>query len=115
MREHRNGSGFTKSAGFLHAIFTPSADAPTETPKDGKHECPTINITPVERAGRVAVGGAAAVVGLVLLATAGGALVLVLLLPLLLAGLDLVSRAQSGQCPLCAKRAHVPRSLTPNH
>jgi Protein of unknown function (DUF2892) len=72
---------------------------------------PDINITPSERAGRIALGGAAAVVGLVLLVSASGALAVVLLALLVLAGLDLVVTGALGHCPLYAKLHHVPRSL----
>ena len=76
---------------------------------------PTVNITPTERAGRIVLGGAAAIFGAVLLASAGGALAIVLLLLLVLAGLDLVVTGALGHCPLYAKLGHVPRSLTPSH
>ena len=72
---------------------------------------PEINITPLERAGRVAVGGAAAIVGVVLLTSAGAALAIVLETLLVLAGLDLVVTGALGHCPLYAKLGHVPRSL----
>ena len=76
---------------------------------------PTINISPTERGGRVALGGAAAIAGAVLLASATGALAIVLLLLLVLAGLDLVVTGALGHCPLYAKLGHVPRSLKPSH
>ncbi len=76
---------------------------------------PTINITPSERAGRIAIGGAAAIGGLVLLASATGALAIVLLVLLALAGLDLVVTGALGHCPLYAKLGHLPKSLTPSH
>lgn len=72
---------------------------------------PEINITPSERAGRVIVGGAAAIVGAVLLASTGGALAVVLETLLVLAGLDLVVTGALGHCPLYAKLGHMPRSL----
>ena len=72
---------------------------------------PEINIAPAERAARVVIGGAAAVVGLVLLASAGGALAVVLELALVLAGLDLVVTGALGFCPLYKKLGHVPSSL----
>ena len=72
---------------------------------------PAINITPAERAGRIVLGGAAAIVGLALLAQAGGAVAIVLLALLVLAGLDLVVTGALGHCPLYAKLGHVPRSL----
>ena len=72
---------------------------------------PGINITPSERAGRVLIGGGAAIVGIVLLASAGGSLAIVLETLLVLAGLDLVVTGALGHCPLYAKLGHVPRSL----
>lgn len=72
---------------------------------------PTVNITPSERAGRIALGGGAAVVGLVLLVSATGVLAIVLLALLVLAGLDLVVTGALGHCPLYAKLGHVPRSI----
>lgn len=72
---------------------------------------PEINITPSERAGRIALGGGAAVAGLVLLLSASGVLAIVLLALLVLAGLDLVVTGALGHCPLYAKLGHVPRSL----
>ena len=72
---------------------------------------PEINLTPSERAGRVLIGGAAAIAGVVLLASAGGALAIVLETLLVLAGLDLLVTGAIGHCPLYAKLGHVPRSL----
>ena len=69
------------------------------------------NITPMERAGRIAIGAGAAIVGLVLLASAGGALAVVLEVLLVLAGLDLVITGALGHCPLYGKLGYVPRSL----
>jgi hypothetical protein len=72
---------------------------------------PQINITPAERAGRIAVGGGAAITGLVLLVSAHGALAVVLLLLLVLVGLDLLITGAIGHCPLYARLGHMPRSL----
>lgn len=72
---------------------------------------PEINITTSERLGRIAIGGAAAIVGILLLASASGALAIVLLALLVLAGLDLVVTGALGHCPLYAKLGHIPRSL----
>jgi Protein of unknown function (DUF2892) len=72
---------------------------------------PGINITPSERVARIALGGAAAVAGLLLLVSATGVLAIVLLALLVLAGLDLVVTGALGHCPLYAKLGHVPRSL----
>lgn len=70
-----------------------------------------VNITPVERAGRIAIGAAAAIAGIVLLASAGGTLAVVLEVLLVLAGLDLVVTGALGHCPLYRKLGYVPQSL----
>lgn len=72
---------------------------------------PGINITPRERAGRITIGAAAAVAGLVLLASAGGAVAVVLELLLVLAGLDLAVTGALGHCPLYKRLGYVPPSL----
>ena len=76
---------------------------------------PEINITPSERAGRVTIGAAAAVAGIVLLLSASGALAIVLLTLLVLAGLDLLLTGAVGHCPLYARLGHVPKPLRPSH
>ena len=70
-----------------------------------------VNITPAERIARIVVGGLAAVAGVALLTSASGALVVVLELLLVLAGLDLVVTGALGHCPLYARLGHVPTSL----
>ena len=72
---------------------------------------PEINITPVERARRIGLGGAAALVGLILLTSSTGAVAIVLLALLVPAGLDLVVTGGLGYCPLYAKLGYVPHSL----
>ena len=72
---------------------------------------PEINITPTQRGGRISLGAAAAITGVLMLASASGALAVVLLALLALAGLHLVVTGARGHCPLCAKLGHVPRSL----
>jgi hypothetical protein len=72
---------------------------------------PEINITPSERAGRILIGGTGAIAGLVLLASASGALAIVLLSLLVLAGLDLVVTGALGHCPLYHKLGHMSPSL----
>jgi len=61
---------------------------------------PTVNITPAERAARVLGGALVALVGVVLLTSAGSALAVVLELLLVAAGLDLVVTGALGHCPL---------------
>jgi len=72
---------------------------------------PTINITPAERLGRVLVGLVGVIGGLILLGSAGGAVVAVLEVLLIVAGLDLIVTGALGHCPLYRKLGHVPASL----
>ena len=72
---------------------------------------PEINITPVERVGRIVIGTGMALAGLALLTAAGGVLVFVLELLLVLAGLDLLVTGALGHCPLYRKLGYVPLSL----
>jgi Inner membrane protein YgaP-like, transmembrane domain len=71
----------------------------------------SINITPAERAARIIIGGAGAVVGIVLLVGATSTFSIAVELLLVLAGLDLVVTGALGHCPLYAKLGHVPTSL----
>jgi hypothetical protein len=64
---------------------------------------PSVNITPTERWGRIVLGLAAAVVGLVLLTSVGSAVGAVLEVLLVAAGLDLLVTGALGHCPLYAK------------
>jgi hypothetical protein len=63
----------------------------------------TVNITPVERSGRVLLGVAAVIAGLVLLIGVGSVLAGVLEVLLIAAGLDLAVTGALGHCPLYAK------------
>ena len=69
------------------------------------------NITPIERVGRIVIGAVGAIAGLVLLATAGSALAVVLEVLLVLAGLDLVVTGALGHCPLYHRLGYMPASL----
>ena len=71
----------------------------------------SVNITPAERAARIAVGALGAIGGAVLLTGAGSVLAVVLELLLILAGLDLVVTGALGHCPLYQKLGYVPSSL----
>ena len=71
----------------------------------------SVNITPNERVGRVAVGVATTAAGVLLLASAGSVLAVTLEVLLVLAGLDLVVTGALGHCPLYSKLGHVPPSL----
>ena len=70
-----------------------------------------VNITPTERIGRIAIGGAAVLAGAVLLASAVSALATVLEVLLIAAGVDLIVTGGLGHCPPYQKLGHVPRSL----
>ena len=72
---------------------------------------PPINISPGERVARIAVGAAGAIAGTLLLASAGGAVAVVLEVALLLAGLDLVVTGALGFCPLYHRLGRAPRAL----
>lgn len=72
---------------------------------------PSVNITAAERAGRVVIGGAGALAGIVLLTSAGSALAVVLEVLLIVAGLDLVITGAVGHCPLYQRLDYVPASL----
>lgn len=71
----------------------------------------TVNITPVERIGRVVVGLAVIVVGIVLLFAAGSVSAAVLEALLVLAGADLAVTGALGHCPLYQKLGYTPASL----
>ena len=71
----------------------------------------TVNISRSERAGRIVIGVAAIVAGVVLLASAGTALVVVLELLFVAAGLDMLVTGATGHCPLYQRLGHVPKSL----
>ena len=68
----------------------------------GAHR-PAVNITPTERAGRIALGLAAIAAGAVLLAGAGAVLDVALEALLVAAGVDLVVTGATGHCPLYAR------------
>ena len=70
-----------------------------------------INITPVERLARVAVGLAGAIAGIWLLTSVSGVALAILEVLLVLAGLDLVVTGALGRCPLYRRLGFVPRSL----
>lgn len=74
----------------------------------------TVNITPAERLGRIAVGLAAVAAGIILLAGAGSVLAVSLEALLVAAGLDLAVTGALGHCPLYAKLGYLPKSLRGN-
>jgi hypothetical protein len=72
---------------------------------------PEVNITPIERLGRIIVGAVAAIGGLVLLGSASTAVIAVLEILLVATGLDLIATGALGHCPLYRKLGYVPPSL----
>ena len=70
-----------------------------------------VNITPLERAGRIVIGLIGAIWAVTLLASAGSALAVMLEVLLLAAGLDLVVTGLVGHCPLYQRLGYVPVSL----
>jgi Protein of unknown function (DUF2892) len=72
---------------------------------------PSINITPVERGGRVVLGALAAIAGALLLTSAGSVVAVILEVLLVGAGLDLIVTGALGHCPLYQKLGHTPTSL----
>ena len=80
-------------------------------PVAGRPAWRAINITPAERLGRIVLGLAAIIAGIVLLAGAGSVLAVVLEVLLVVAGLDLAVTGALGHCPLYARLGYRPRSL----
>ena len=71
----------------------------------------SVNITPLERIARIAVGLVAVIAAALLLRDAGTGVATALEILLALAGLDLVVTGATGHCPLYKKLGHVPASL----
>ena len=71
----------------------------------------SVNITPIERLGRIAIGLATMIAGLVLIVSAGSALAAILEVLLIAAGLDLVITGALGHCPLYQRLGYTPSSL----
>ncbi len=70
-----------------------------------------VNISVIERAGRIVVGLGAMIAGILLITGTGTVVALVLEALLVLAGLDLVVTGLTGHCPLYQKMGHVPTSM----
>ena len=69
-----------------------------------------INITPLERLGRLLVGALGVVGGIVLLSAGAGTVATIFEVLLVLAGLDLIVTGALGHCPLYARLGHAPTS-----
>ena len=72
---------------------------------------PLVNITPLERIGRVLIGLVGVLGGLALLASSGGTLASIFAVLIGLAGLDLLVTGALGHCPLYRRLGYVPPSL----
>jgi len=87
-------------------MSSPHLNSPSVTPR-----WRTVNITPLERLGRILIGVAAIVGGGLLLAAAGSVLAVVVEVLLVLAGVDLLVTGALGHCPLYQKLGFAPPSL----
>ena len=67
-----------------------------------------VNITAVERVGRIAIGAAAVVAAVALLLSAGSVVAVVLEVLLLLAGLDMIFTGVTGHCSLYQRLGRAP-------
>lgn len=93
-----------------HAAPTAGATAGRSgTPRAWRR--PKVNITPLERWGRIIVGAIGVAAGAWLLTSATGVVVIGLEILLILAGLDLIVTGALGHCPLYSKLGYMPRSL----
>lgn len=72
---------------------------------------PVVNITPLERAGRILVGSVGVIGGILLLVSASATVAIVFEVLLVLTGADLVVTGALGHCPLYHKLGHMPASL----
>lgn len=106
---HRETVFNTDGEPRTHSYGASYANAPERRPRHMRR--PTINITPGERLGRILVGLAGVIGGLILLGSAGGAVAVVLEVLLVLAGLDLIVTGALGHCPLYRKLGYTPPSL----
>jgi hypothetical protein len=70
-----------------------------------------VNITPAERAGRIVIGVAVIIAGIILLVGAASPLATAFEVLLVAVGLDLAVTGALGHCPLYAKLGYQPQSL----
>lgn len=82
-----------------------------QLPRRSPHQRLRVNITPAERIGRILIGAAAAVAGVVLLTSAGSILAVALEVLLVAAGVDLIVTGALGHCPLYERLGYTPRSI----
>lgn len=71
----------------------------------------SVNISPVERVGRIVIGLAAIFAGIVLFVPASSTLAAILVLLFIITGIDLVVTGVLGHCPLYQRLSYVPPSL----
>ena len=109
-RQRSSATKFATQPRAVPAVAAPGSGGPAGSRRDSKRRL-SVNITAGERAGRVVLGAAAALVGVLLLVSAGSTLAVVLELLLIAAGLDLVVTGALGHCPLYQRLGHVPTSL----
>lgn len=95
------------------AASTPAHSTGTDAAGSARRRLrrPPINITPLERAERVALGLLAVVAGAALLTSAGSLVAVVLEVLLVAAGLDLAVTGALGHCPLYRRLGYLPPSL----
>ncbi len=103
--------GKAMKSDIKHSTVSATKNDGGDVRRTNRRHRPSINITPVERIGRIVVGSAAVVVGVVLLTSAIAAVAIILEVLLVAAGVDLVVTGSLGHCPLYAKLGHVPTSL----
>ena len=97
-----------------HATLTQRAYDPLGNETNAANDRPSwhsVNITPVERLGRVGIGLSITMVGIVLLSGAGSFIAVVLEGLLVATGLDLLITGPLGRCPLYRKLGYLPQSL----
>ncbi|MES2094842.1 MAG: DUF2892 domain-containing protein [Actinomycetota bacterium] len=70
-----------------------------------------VNISPVERAGRIILGVGAIAGGVLLLIVATSGFAMVIEMLLVIAGVDLLVTGAIGHCPLYQRLGHRPRAL----
>ena len=72
---------------------------------------PTVNITPIERGGRILIGLAAVIAGVALMSSANSLLALVLEALLVVTGIDIFVSGALGYCSLYHMFGYTPKSL----
>lgn len=89
----------------------PHVSAHLSRPPAPSRSRPSVDITPIERVGRILVGATASITAVVLLMSAGSVLAVILEVLLGAAGVDLVVTGALGHCPLYKKLGYVSASM----